>query len=501
MLQKIRIILASLFWVGITALMLDFTGVLHTYLGWMAKIQFMPAVLAGNFIVIAALAVLTLLFGRVYCSVICPLGITQDLVYKFSMMRSKKAKFRFKYSPAKNWLRYGMLAIFVLLLVLGLGSIAALIEPYSAFGRIVSNLFAPIYQLGNNLLALIDNHFNSYTFYSKDVWIKSLPTFAVAVATLIAIVVLALKGGRTWCNTICPVGTTLGLLSRFSLFGPMIDESKCVNCGMCARGCKGSCIDAKNHRIDHSRCVDCMDCIDNCNSKAIKYRFRYGKKATPATTATAKSSKTSGTSNPGRRAFMTSAVLLAGGAALKAQDMKLDGGLAPIVGKKAPKRETSIVPAGAVSLSHFSSHCIACQLCVGACPNDVLRPSSALGSLMQPELSYEKGFCRPECNKCSEVCPAGAILKVTPEEKTAIHIGHAVVDLKLCVAALEQDDCGNCARHCPSGAIRMVDNGNGFMIPAVNTEKCIGCGACEYLCPARPLSAIHVEGIETHIRS
>lgn len=509
MARKIRVILAAIFWLCLTALFLDFTGTLHAWLGWMAKIQFLPAVLALNVGVVIALVLLTLVFGRVYCSVICPLGVFQDIISWFHGKTAKKKRLRFSYSPAKNWLRYGILALFIVALVAGVGSFVALLAPYSAYGRIVSNLFAPIYQWGNNLLALVDDHFHSYAFYTKDVWIRSLPTFIIAAATFIAVTVLAWKGGRTWCNTICPVGSILGLLSRFSLFGPVIKKDKCVSCGLCSKGCKASCIDIKNHRIDYSRCVDCMDCLGLCHSDAISYSFRYGRKApaTPASPAEgddraaspASAKQTEGKETNGRRAFMTGALLAAGSAALKAQEMKVDGGLAAVEDKQIPHRDTKIVPAGSVSIRHLEQHCTGCQLCVSVCPNDVLRPSTSLMSLMQPQMSYERGFCRPECTRCSEVCPAGAILKVSPEEKTAIQIGHAVVDLELCLVNAHQVDCGNCARHCPAGAISMVLQEDGYSrVPAVNTEKCIGCGACEYVCPSRPISAIHVEGHEIH---
>lgn len=496
MLRKIRIVLAALFWVGVTALFLDFTGTLHAWLGWMAKVQFLPAVLALNLGVIVALVLLTLVCGRVYCSVICPMGVFQDIVSWIHGKGKKKNRYRFSYSPAKNWLRYSMLGILIIAIVAGIGSVVALLAPYSAYGRIVSNIFAPVYGWGNNLLALIDAHFDSYNFYTKEVWLRSLPTFIIALVTLVAVVILAWKNGRTYCNTICPVGTTLGLLSKFSLFGPVINESKCINCGLCGKQCKAACIDTKNHKIDYSRCVDCMDCIESCNSKAISYSFRYGKKDSEP--APAKAEK-AGAADAGRRAFMMGSAIALGTAAAKAQDMKVDGGLAAVTGKMIPERETHLVPAGATGLKHLAQHCTGCQLCVSVCPNNVLRPSTSLKNLMQPEMSYERGYCRPECTKCSEVCPAGAIVKITPEEKTSIQVGHAEVDLFLCIANNEGVNCGNCARHCPAGAIKMVkEEGSDVRIPSVNPERCIGCGACEYVCPARPLSAIHVEGHEVH---
>ena len=257
MLKKIRIILASIFFIGVTMLFLDFTGTLHAWMGWMAKVQLLPAVLALNFAIVAVLLLMTLLFGRVYCSVICPLGVMQDIISWIHGKTKKKNRFRFSWSPAKNWLRYTVLVLFVIGLALGAHSIAILIAPYSAYGRIAGNLFAPLYQLGNNLFAWIAERAGSYAFYSVDVWIRSISTFAIAAVTFAVVGVLAWKNGRTWCNTICPVGTALGFFSRFSVFAPVIDTDKCRNCGLCGKQCKASCINMKEHQIDYSRCVAC----------------------------------------------------------------------------------------------------------------------------------------------------------------------------------------------------------------------------------------------------
>ena len=505
MLRKIRIVLAAVFFLGVTLLFLDFTGTIHAWLGWMAKIQFLPAALAANFIVIAGLVILTLLFGRVYCSVICPLGVMQDIISWTRGRLKKKNRFRFAYSPANNWLRYGMLILFITALIVGVHSLVALLAPYSAYGRIASNLLAPVWQWGNNLLAGWAERAESYSFYTVDVWIKSLPTFIIAIATFIIIFILAWTKGRTWCNTVCPVGTTLGFLSRFSIFAPVIDTEKCRNCGLCGKQCKSSCINMKEHKIDYSRCVACMDCIDTCKEGAIHFALRYPVK--PGMTKEShchfdRDKRVEKATDQSRRQFLTTSALVITATALKAQDMKVDGGLADVSNPMQPCRRTPLVPAGSESLKNFSSHCTGCQLCVSVCPNQVLRPSTDLETLMQPEMSYERGYCRPECNKCSQVCPAGAIRPITKEEKSSIQIGHAVVNLKACVVNTDDVKCGNCARHCPVGAIRMVrkdpDNPDSLMIPTVNEERCIGCGACENLCPARPLAAIHVEGHEIH---
>lgn len=492
MLRKTRIILAVLFFIAVTMLFLDFTGTFHLWLGWTAKIQFLPAMLALNAGVVALLAVLTLLFGRIYCSVICPLGVFQDIV-SWLHSRGRKGRNRFYYSKETAWLRYGMLGVFIICLAGGAGSVAALLAPYSSYGRMAANLFAPVYRWGNNVLAYFAERMDSYAFYETEVWIKSLPTFIIAVATFIIISVLAWRGGRTYCNTVCPVGTVLGLLSRFSLFRPVIDTGKCKDCNLCARRCKASCIDIKNHGIDYSRCVACMDCIDNCKHGALRLRPRPFPGSKESTEYPA---------NPSRRLFLSGMAMAATSAAVKAQEKKVDGGLAVIEDKQPPVRRTPIVPPGAADARHFAQHCTACQLCVSACPNSVLRPSTDIMRLMQPEMSYERGYCRPECTRCSEVCPTGAILPLTRAEKSSTRIGHAVWIRKNCVPLTDGVECGNCARHCPSGAIQMVpsdpDDDMSVKIPAVNTERCIGCGACENLCPARPFSAIYVEGNERH---
>ena len=591
MLRKIRITLAAICFVAVTLLFLDFTGTLHLWFGWLAKIQFLPAVLALNFVVIAILLVLTLLFGRIYCSVICPLGIFQDCVSNLSSRRKGK-KARFSYSKEIKWLRYGVLVLFVIALVAGLNALVALLAPYSAYGRMVQSLLAPVWQWGNNLLAWIAERQDSYAFVTKDVWLKSLPTLIVAAVTFVVVVVLAWRNGRTYCNTICPVGTTLSFFSRFAMFRPVIDKSKCKSCHACERKCKAACIDVDNHKIDYSRCVDCFDCIDSCRLGALKYRFAWGRGVGSGSTGaktpqnapvgskmTSDGSKngqnrssaaptpvaepvvrqgsptvscirstchkvaepvvrqgsptaevtdngkgvstidaTSSVAEPveatdkGRRAFLVGGAAVIGGSLLSSipmraeeeeiKDKKRDGGFAEVLPKKAPNRKTPITPFGSESVEKFYKHCTACQLCVTVCPNNVLRPSSRLEHLMQPEMSFEKGYCRPECVKCSEVCPAGAILKITPEEKTEWKVGTAGVDYDLCVVNRDGVSCGNCAHHCPVGAIRMVrknpDDEKSPRIPSVNEEKCIGCGACENLCPSRPISAITVNGYSVH---
>ncbi len=501
MLRTLRIILAAVFFAAITALFLDFTGSIHGWFAWMAKVQFLPALLAMNVGVVLFLVLLTLVLGRVYCSVICPLGVMQDILAWFG---KKARRNRYTYSPAKNWLRYGMLVLFVLSLAVGSGILAHFLAPYSAYGRIANSLLAPVWYGINNGLTYLAERMDSYAFYETDIWLKGALTLSVAVGTLLVLAILAWRGGRTYCNTICPVGTVLGFFARFSWFRPMIDTSKCIDCGLCVKNCKASCINLSSHSVDYSRCVACMDCIGKCKKGAIRYvgtapwkRSEANKEASQAVAG-----KGQDQVSDARRAFLASSAMFLAAGAVKAQKMKVDGGLAIIEDKVAPKRKTPIFPAGSLSARNFTQHCTACQLCVSACPNDVLRPSSDLSRLMQPEMSYERGYCRPECTRCSEVCPTGAIKLITREEKSSIQIGRAVWRRRNCIPSRDKQPCGNCERHCPTGAIQMVpmrgDKTGKLKIPVVNVERCIGCGACENLCPARPFSAIHVEGHETH---
>ncbi|MCR4993974.1 MAG: 4Fe-4S binding protein [Bacteroidales bacterium] len=525
MLRKIRITLAAVFFIGITLLFLDVSGVLHAYLGWMAKIQFLPAVLAFNTGIIIALIACTLLFGRIYCSVICPLGILQDILARLRPQKNKKIG-RYSYSREVRWLRYPVLALFVIAIIAGIGPFVALLAPYSSFGRIAVNLFRPLYEWCNNGLAAIAEHYDSYAFYSTEVWLRSLPTFLIAAATLIVLLVCTWIGGRTYCNTICPVGTFLSFLSRFSLLKIHFDEEKCRNCSSCTKNCKASCIDFKTHTVDYSRCVVCGDCIEHCKFDALHYTLPRkattselhkstadSSCATPSTQNTARSnhnvsepqtSESAQKTNTSRRAFLQTSLLFAASAALaqEKKKLKVDGGLADIEDKIAPERSTPVTPPGSLSAKNMASHCTGCQLCVAECPNGVLRPSAGLLTLMQPVMSFERGYCRPECNRCAEVCPTGAIRPITIEEKSNIQVGHAVWIKKNCIPVRDGVDCNNCERHCPTGAIQMVpldpNDELGAYVPAINEAKCIGCGACENLCPARPFSAIYVEGHEVH---
>ena len=327
--------------IGLTLLFLDFTGTLHHYLGWMAKVQALEAVLALNVGTIVGLAVLTLVFGRIYCSIICPLGVMQDVL---GWLGKKAKKNRYTYSKEIKWLRYGMLVIFLVGCLMGVGAIIELLAPYSAFGRICTMLLQHLWMLGNNALASIAEHYESYAFYGVDVWMKSLPVFIIALLTLIILAILAWRNGRTYCNTICPVGTVLSFLARFSILKIHFNEDKCKNCSLCTKNCKAACIDFKNHKVDYSRCVVCGDCIKSCKFGALRYdNAKLHNKSTKNDSAV----------DASKRSFMIATALVST-AALAQEKKHVDGGLADIIEKKAPERKTPVVPPGARSLKNMT---------------------------------------------------------------------------------------------------------------------------------------------------
>lgn len=497
MLRKIRILAATLTYLLLTLLFLDFTGTTHLWFGWIAKIQFVPALLALQAGILLALVLFTWLFGRIYCSVVCPLGIFQDGVSHLAGLRKNNRK-RFRYTPPRTALRLAMLALFATALVAGISIPVSLLDPYAAYGRIATTFLSPLYQLANNLLAWLAERANSYAFYNTEIHVKGWITLGIAALTLALIALLAWRNGRTYCNTLCPVGTILGMLSRYSLGKPLLDTTRCTGCKACERRCKANCINTATHRIDYSRCVTCFNCIQACQSGAMTYRLApLPKKATQLPTAA-----TGPTQNLTRRNALSLLGLLTLGHTLKAQQLHVDGGLATILPKQPPTRKTPLVPPGARNAQHLKARCTACQLCISACPNHVLCPSDQAKTLMQPQMTFENGYCRPECTQCSHVCPTGAICPISAADKAALSIGHAIWIAASCVVNTDEIQCNNCQRHCPTGAITLVERDPGFSdslkIPAIDLEKCIGCGACENLCPARPLSAIYVEGNATH---
>lgn len=490
MLKKIRIAVSILLFAWITFYFIDFAGILPQNLHFIADIQFVPALLAVHVWILAALVLLTLILGRVYCSSICPLGILQDIISWFSKKMNKRKKFHFV--SEKKILRWTIFSITVIGFLFGFTFLVALLDPYGAYGRIATHLFRPAYLQGNNWLDRLFSSFDNYTFKQVKIYSFGALSFIVALITFVAIGILSWRNGRTYCNTICPVGTILGFLSRFSMFKPTFVSEKCNSCGLCSMKCKASCIDSKNTKIDYSRCVSCFNCIEVCNRNAMKYKFTPVRKNKSTEHEISYLSKTDKpTIDVSKRRFLQT-TLLTGVAAsnLFAQN---------ILPKRTLQRKMPVAPPGAIDLDSFNQKCISCHLCVSKCPSQIIRPALleyGLGGMMQPKLSFDNGFCNFDCVICSDMCPTDALIPISKEKKQRTQIGVVHFVIENCIVNYDNRKCGACAELCPTKAVRMVPYKNSLTIPEIEPQICIGCGACEYVCPAIPHKAIYVEGVE-----
>ena len=486
MLKKIRVILSVILFTLITFYFLDFAGILPFQFHALAHIQFVPALLGLNFAILIFLILLTLFLGRIYCSSICPMGIFQDIVSWISKRAAKKKK-RYTYSKPKTILRWSVLIAIVVLFFFGITSLLGLIDPYSAYGRMATHLFKPVYMAGNNLLASIFTSFDNYTFYLVDIFIFSVFSFIVAIVTFLAIGFLAWNYGRTFCNTICPVGTVLGVLSKYSFFKIRINTEKCTSCGVCAAKCKASCIDTKGKKVDNNRCVDCFDCIGSCKFDALSYSS-LKKTATKMEMTTVDERK---------RKFLLAGIT----AAIATPSILAKEKANLLTGGKSYTRQTPISPPGALGTEHLLKRCSSCHLCISKCPTQVLKPAFmeyGIGGMMQPIMFFEKGFCNFDCTVCSNVCPNHALRPLTKEQKHKTQVGYVVFNEDICIVPTKLKSCGACAEHCPTQAVRMIPYKDGLTIPTIDTDICVGCGACEFICPVRPFKAIYVEGNRVH---
>ncbi len=493
-LRKVRIILAVLVFVIITLSFIDFRQIIpDKWFNIILYLQFVPSVLDFMNIQVLASAgfvfvlVLTILTGRSYCSVLCPLGIYQDIISRVGGRFKRKFR-RFGYGKPYNILRYVILALTLIVMLAGSVFLISLLDPYSIFGRSATYLLQPIVIMVNNLIAAVSALFDNYTIFKVDFNKIPFAAFIIPVLLLGLVSYMSFTRGRLYCNTVCPLGTFLGFISRLSILRIRIDEESCTHCGLCAAKCKASCIDFKNENVDLSRCVTCFNCLTVCTDKAISYGLW---KIGPG--------KTDTEPDQDKRGFITGILALLAfiPRTLKAQDTPV-----PKKESTVPENRTSpACPPGGISIEHFNNYCTACSLCVSACPNNVIIPSVneyGIAGIMQPRMDYHKGFCNYECIRCIEVCPSGALLPLALEAKKLTQIGKVNFIKENCIVETERTDCGACSENCPTKAVQMVPYIGNLVIPEINNEICVGCGACEYACPTKPYKAIFVDGNPVH---
>ncbi len=450
--------------------------------------QFVPALLkvlsnpgllvAGGLIFLLAI---TLICGRVYCSFLCPLGAMQD----FFIHSSRKMGWRNIHSFQKpfTWLRYSILALTIVLALIGSMSLLNLLDPYSLTARIINHVLEPSFVWLYNTAIAISQFFHVYIFQKETAYIPPL-ALVISMLFFFGIVFAAARYGRLYCNTVCPVGSLLGLISRFSIFKFTLDENHCTECLRCETVCKAGCIDLENKTIDATRCVACFNCLGACPQPAINY-----KRASFSTSQDKWSAQ--------RRGFLIGSM-----AALSSVLLLFNNKIRTAIAATRQKKKPPISPPGSVRLQRFTQFCSACHLCVSACPTKVLTPSFleyGVAGLMQPLMDFEKSFCDYECNSCGQVCPTGAILPLNLEEKKLAGIGKAEIFEDICVVYVDHNNCGACGEVCPTHAISFIDKKN-ILYPKVDDKYCIGCGACQLVCPTTPKSIV-VHALAAHERA
>lgn len=390
------------------------------------RIEFVPALLRcaaafslGALATVLALALPAWLFGRFYCAALCPLGIWQDAVGRLSRRKSRPERNRPR-------LRYLIAGVSCGMLAGGWTLPFLLLDPYSNAGRIVAGGLT----LGG-------------------------------VLPLVLITLLAVWKKRLFCTAICPAGTLLGLFARRGVLKLRLTE-KCVKCGSCVKVCPAGCVDPASGTLDNERCVRCMNCLAACGVGGVEYTARGGAPVIPT--------------DRGRREFLIDGGCFLAGLGAGFAVARL--GLAVGAAVDSDTLGVPILPPGAADAARFKAKCTACQLCTANCPEKIIVP--APGGYGPVRLDLERGACRSDCDRCSAVCPTGALLPLGLERKRRTRIALAEFDPRKCLVFQEGEKCGKCAAACPTGAVTLRKSG----APRFKADKCIGCGACRAACPA-----------------
>jgi len=457
-----------------------------------------PSVIFSSFIIVI---ILSLIAGRSYCSFLCPLGIFQDVISRTASIFKIKKKYR--YTKQHNLIRYSILIIVIFSFPAAGTFLILWLDPFSIYGRFSSHILSPVVTGTNNIAAKILSGFNIYSLHSVDIkYADSVIILIVFIITL-SISILAFVSGRFYCNTICPVGSLLGLISKISFLRIEIDKVRCIHCGKCEGICKSSCIEHAEAYVDYSRCVSCFNCLTVCPNSSINFNFINAGKIKKDKNLYEKEKINSYVENAkiGRKNFLAGMFFLPSVITAQTYENKKLLYVQDSSKQKNYKKKVFISPPGSLSIERFNKCCTACSLCISKCPSSVLQPAVMqyrLNGIMQPFLDFNTGYCNYDCIICSETCPTGAISSISVAEKHLIQTGKSSFIIENCITYTNGTSCGACSEHCPTKAVYMVPFKNNLVIPEVNQKICIGCGACEYVCPVRPLKAIYVEGSAIH---
>lgn len=396
---------------------------------------------------------LTPFLGRFFCGWICPLGTLFHLASR--LLRPLKVSERIK----QNLRSPAQLCKYLIL-------IALLIS--AGFGFMQVGLFDPIALLTRTATALVS---------------PGMRAGWMMIAIFTALLLLNAWRPRFWCRYICPLGALLGTASKLIPGGVVRNEHTCTDCGLCNRDCVGAC--SPNTTTRMTECFVCWNCIEDCPEKALSWKWMP---------EVGQVDREVGVS---RRAFFGAAT----------------GGVATAVALKVQAIEgypERIRPPGALAEPEFLDRCLKCGECMKVCPTGVLRPALAeagVSGLWTPVMDMERGYCEYNCVLCAQVCPSGAIQRLTIAEKTGaetgepVKIGNAFVDRNRCLPWSFERNCVVCEEVCPvspkailTETVHAEIDGKTVELhqPRVNPERCIGCGLCQHECPVNDLAAIRV---------
>lgn len=432
----------------------------------------------------------TIILGRVFCGWVCPLGTLNNIV---SSLKKRKPD-----TANRNWhrVKYYIL-IFLLTSSVFTLQLVGIMDPLSFLIRSLSVSVYPIFNYGTR--ALFDAIYNSdlsgvvniseaiYSVLKKSVLSFRQPLYnqSLFIGGLFFLILgLNLVERRFWCRYLCPLGAFLGILSRVSIFKRSVSEA-CTSCGSCAAECHGNASPDKIGDWRDTECYYCWNCDDVCPENAVSFGFRE--------------KKTAAGMDLGRRRVIIS--MLSGVFAvplLRAIPLSKSGVQNPIL----------IRPPGSLAEKEFLKRCVKCGECMKVCITNGLQPTlleAGLEGIWSPILVPKIGYCEYRCTLCGQVCPTGAIKRLTLKEKVEVKIGLAMIDKGRCLPYAHAIPCIVCEEVCPTPkkAIFLekasVTDRNGTELivqkPRVDLELCIGCGICETECPVIDMPAIYVTSI------
>lgn len=432
---------------------------------------------------------LTIIAGRVWCGWLCPLGTTLDIFHPRRRLHTRN-------SQSSRWRTLKYIVLIVIVGAALTGNLTLLVfDPISLITRGLTSFALP----GVNQLALASERvlYNIPALQGGLDWFEAsvrTPLFPADVwrwwnilpgLLLIGVIALNWAADRFWCRYLCPLGGLLGLVSRFAIIRRVVGDDACRNCVRCARTCPTGTIDPQKHfASDPAECTVCLDCLPECPTPKGQ-TFKPIWKTAPAQHY-----------DPNRRQ-----ALLTIGAGITAAALYP---LVPIGLRRDPKL---IRPPGAQN-ENFLSACLRCSECMKVCPTSGLQPAaweSGFDGWWTPTLVPRLGYCDYACNACGQVCPTNAIPNLPLEVKRIQVIGRAAINKDRCLPWSQNIPCIVCEEMCPLApkaveleTIDVVDNtGQSITLqrPTVLTDRCIGCGICEYKCPVSDAAAIQISGL------